>query len=352
MRKSVSLIAVFLLAGLLAGCGQEPEVTNSNLSEMNVDKYVTLGDYSNISISVEPVEVQQSQWDELTLAVYQSYVTAENGGVTNRAVEEGDIVIIDYAGKKDGVAFEGGTASNANLTIGSGRFIDGFEEGLIGVIPGETVDLNLAFPDDFRNEELAGQPVVFTVTVHFILPAADEMVDSVVAALGVPDVSTVEELRQYVYDYLQESADAGYRYQVQNALMEELLSQCVVDELPESFVDSYHDGIYNSLANVAAGYGVDAETYANTMGMTSEDYVSHFSLLQARQDVLLQAIAIKEQLTVSDEELQEKLEAEAAAAGTTIEELLGSYDREEYRNYVMSEKVMDFLIEKADITTP
>ena len=134
--------------------------------------------------------------------------------------------------------------------------------------------------------------------------------------------------------------------------MEELLSQCVVDELPESFVDSYHDGIYNSLANVAAGYGVDAETYANTMGMTSEDYVSHFSLLQARQDVLLQAIAIKEQLTVSDEELQEKLEAEAAAAGTTIEELLGSYDREEYRNYVMSEKVMDFLIEKADITTP
>ena len=164
MRKSVSLIAVFLLAGLLAGCGQEPEVTNSNLSEMNVDKYVTLGDYSNISISVEPVEVQQSQWDELTLAVYQSYVTAENGGVTNRAVEEGDIVIIDYAGKKDGVAFEGGTASNANLTIGSGRFIDGFEEGLIGVIPGETVDLNLAFPDDFRNEELAGQPVVFTVT--------------------------------------------------------------------------------------------------------------------------------------------------------------------------------------------
>lgn len=352
MRKSVSLIAVFLLAGLLAGCGQEPEVTNSNLSEMKVDKYVTLGDYSSISIAVEPVEVQQSQWDELTLAVYQSYVTAENGGVTNRTVEEGDTVIIDYVGKKDGVAFEGGTASNANLLIGSGQFIDGFEEGLIGVMPGETVDLNLAFPDNFRNEELAGQPVVFTVTVHFILPSADEMVDSVVAALGVPDVSTVEELRQYVYDYLQESADANYRYQVQNALMEELLSQCVVDELPESFVDSYHDGIYNSLANVASGYGVDAETYANTMGMTSEDYISHFSLLQARQDVLLQAIANKEQLTVSDEELQEKLEAEAAAVGTTIEELLGSYDREEYRNYVMSEKVMDFLIEKADITTP
>lgn len=352
MKKSVKLMAAFLAVCLLAGCGQEPAVTNSNLNEMKVDKYVTLGDYSNISISVAPVEVEQSQWDELTLAVYQSYVTEDNGGVTNRAVKEGDIVIIDYVGKKDGVAFEGGTASNADLTIGSGQFIDGFEEGLIGVMPGETVDLDLMFPESFRNEELAGQAVVFTVTVHFILPTAEEMVDSVVAALGVPDVSTVEELRQYVYDYLQESADANYRYNVQNAIMEELLSQSVVDELPESFVDSYHDGIYNSLTNVAYNYGVDAETYANAMGMTSEDYVSHYSLLQARQDVLLQAIANKEQLQVSDEELQAKLEEEAAAVGTTIEELLGSYDREEYRNYVMSEKVMDFLIENADITVP
>lgn len=352
MKKSISLMAAFLAVFLLAGCGQEPAVTNSNLNEMKVDKYVTLGDYSSISISVAPAEVEQSQWDELTLRVYQSYVTEDNGGVTDRAVKEGDIVIIDYVGKKDGVAFEGGTASNADLTIGSGQFIDGFEEGLIGVMPGETVDLDLMFPESFRNAELAGQAVVFTVTVHFILPAADEMVDSVVAALGVPDVSTVEELRQYVYDYLQESADANYRYQVQNAIMEELLSQCVVDELPESFVDSYHDGIYNSLTNVAYNYGVDAETYANSMGMTSEDYVSHFSLLQARQDVLLQAIANKEQLQVSDEELQEKLEEEAVAVGTTIEELLGSYDREEYRNYVMSEKVMDFLIENADIMAP
>lgn len=352
MKKSVSFMAVFLMVCLLAGCGQEPAVTNRNLSKMNVGQYVTLGDYSNISISVAPVEVGQSQWDELTLAVYRSYVTADQGGITDRAVAVGDTVVMDYEGKKDGVAFKGGTASNAELTIGSKQFIEGFEDGLVGVMPGETVDLNLTFPEGYKNPELAGQAVVFTVTVHFLLPDADEMEDSVVAALGVPDVGTVEELRQYVYDYLQESADAEYLYNVQNAIMGQLLDQSVVEELPESFVNSYHDGIYNSLEGIAMNYGVDAETYANMMGMTSDDYVSQFSLSQARQDVLLQAIANNEQLVVSDEELQEKLEEEAAYLGTTIDVLLGNYDREEYRNYIMSEKVMDFLIEKANITAP
>jgi len=165
-------------------------------------------------------------------------------------------------------------------------------------------------------------------------------------------VSTVEELRQYVYNYLLEGAEANYRYNVQNAIMEQLLGQSVVGELPQSFVDSYNEGIYNSLAASAMNYGIDPGTYAGMMGMSSEDYVSHYSRLQANQDVLLQAIANQENLKVSDEELQAKLEEEAAAANTTVETLLGNYDREEYRNYVMSERVMDFLMEHTQVTAP
>ncbi len=352
MKKLWNVIGVVLSVCLLAGCGQEPTATNRNLKDMEVDQYVTLGDYSNLSVTVAPATVDEAQWDEPLLAVYQSYVTKENGGVTNRPVEMGDTVIIDYVGKKDGVAFEGGTASGADLTIGSGGFIEGFEDGLVGVMPGSTVDLNLTFPENYRNTDLAGQGVVFTVTVHYILPTADLMEDSVVAALGVPDVSTVEELRQYVYNYLLEGAEANYRYNVQNAIMEQLLGQSVVGELPQSFVDSYNEGIYNSLAASAMNYGIDPGTYAGMMGMSSEDYVSHYSRLQANQDVLLQAIANQENLKVSDEELQAKLEEEAAAANTTVETLLGNYDREEYRNYVMSERVMDFLMEHTQVTAP
>lgn len=351
-KKWMSIVAVLCIICVLAGCGEAPAVTNRSLYRMDVSKYVTLGEYDNINVSVEPAKVEQSQWDELLLAVYQSYVTAENGGIVDRAVEIGDTVIIDYEGRKDGIVFAGGTASNADLTIGSGSFIDGFEDGLIGVMPGSTVELNLTFPENY-NEELAGQAVVFTVTVNYILPAEeDKMEDSVVAAFGVPDVNTVEELRQYVYGYLYDNAEANYQYMVQNAIMEQLLNGCVIEELPETFVESYHDGMYNSLFNAASGYGMDVDTYVSLMGMTKEEYVNHYSLLQAKQDVLLQAIANRENLTVSDEELQTELEGEAAAAGITVEGLLGNYDREEYRNYIMSEKVMKYLMEKAEITEP
>ena len=221
-KKTAGLAAVFLTVGMLAACGESTE-TNQDLKQMKVDKYVTLGDYSNLSVSVAPAAVDGEQWDELLLAVYQGGVTADNGGITDRAVETGDTVLIDYEGKKDGVAFAGGTAKNANLTIGSHRFIDGFEDGLVGVMPGETVDLNLTFPEGYDNAELDGQDVVFTVTVHCILPGADEMEDAVVASLEIEEVGTVEELRQYVYDYLMEQAEVNYTYSVKDALISELM---------------------------------------------------------------------------------------------------------------------------------
>ncbi len=353
MKKKMTGAAALLMAlCLLAGCGSNPAATNRDLNGMNVENYVTLGDYGNITVSVEPVAVKQEEWDELMLAVYRSYVSAENGGITDRPVAMGDTVIIDYEGKKDGVAFAGGTASNASLTIGSKQFIEGFEEGLVGVMPGDTTDLNLTFPEGYGNKELAGQPVVFTVTVHYIQPMAEDMVDSVVAALGVPDVSTVEQLRQYVYDYLHKNAETNYNYKIQDAIMEQLTKVSVINELPESFVDSYSHVFRDSLVSAATSNGIDAETYANYYyGMGSEDYVKLYAQVQARQEVLLQAIANKEGLTVTDEELQERLEELTAQSGlASVEEMLGSYDREEFRNYIMSEKVMEFLMENTTVT--
>jgi len=353
MKKLAGVMAAILSVCLLAGCGSEPSATNRELNVMDVNNYVTLGDYSNIHVSVEPAEVKQEEWDELLWAVYASYVTAENGGVTDRAVKAGDTVIIDYEGKKDGVAFAGGTASDASLTIGSGQFIDGFEDGLVGVMPGNTVELNLTFPEEFRNAELAGQPVVFTVTVHYIVPSREDgMTDDVVAALGVPDVSTVEELRQYVYDYLYDSTEMVNQYNIQNAIMEQLVNTSTIEELPETFVNSYNHVFNENLAKSAASYGVDVETYANdNYAMGSADYVKLYSQVQARQEILLQAIANREGLKVSDEELQTELEELTAESGFhSVEEMLGNYDREEFRNYIMSEKVMDFLMERTTVT--
>jgi len=356
MKKTTAgAAAAFLAVCLLAGCGGDggnPAVTNRDLKEMKVESYVKLGDYSNLNVTVAPAEVDPGQWDELTLAVYQSYVSEENGGITDRAVEMGDTVNMDYEGRKDGAAFEGGTASGASLTIGSGEFIDGFEDGLVGVMPGETLDLDLTFPENYRNEELAGQPVVFTVTVNYILPGADEMEDSVVAAMELPEAGTVEELRQYVYDYLMVSAEDTYLYDLQDAIMEALVNASEIEELPETFVDSYKHVYSENLASIAGQNGLDAETYTNyAYGMSSADFVNLYSQVQARQELVLQAIANKEGLTVDDEELQQKLEEFTANAGAaSVEEMLGNYDREEYRNYIMSDKVMEFLMDRVTVT--
>lgn len=325
--------------------------TNLDLNTMNVDQYVTLGDYSSISVSVVPAEVDEVQWVEFTLSFYLNGVTEENGGITDRAVQTGDTVIIDYEGKKDGVPFDRGSDTDAELIIGSGQFIDGFEDGLVGVMPGETVDLKLTFPEDFRNAEMAGQAVVFTVKVKYILPTAEEMKDSVVAALGIAGVSTVQELRQHTYDYLMENAQANYDYQVQEAVKEELVSRSKFKELPETFLESYHQIYTDRIANVASAYGVTSDEYTNYyFGMDSAEYVEQIAPLQAKQEILMQAIANRESLTVSDEELQTKLEEYAENAGqTSVEAMLEDYSKENYRNHFMSEKVLDFLMSRVEV---
>lgn len=351
-KRYVGVMAALAATVLLAGCGSDTDVP---LNQMKVEKYVTLGDYNNLSINVDAIAVDEAELNTLLNNVYIGSVTAEHGGITDRAVEVGDTVVMDYEGKKDDVAFEGGTAQGASLTIGSGQFIDGFEDGLVGVMPGDTVDLNLSFPENYGNTELAGQAVVFTVTVHYIRPtevAVEDMEDVVVATMGIPDVNTVEELRQYAYDYLYSSAETNYTYNVQNGIMDALMAQCVFKELPEKLVESYGEMILESIESNAAAYGVTADVYAGYFyGMSSEDLVQTYAEETLRQDLAMQAIANAEGLSVSDEELQEKLSEYAEAAGyATVEEYVGDNSQEEYRNYFMNEKVMEYLKEKAVIT--
>ena len=131
------------------------------LEDLEVDEYVTLADYKEMTVQAAKTEV--------TDEVIENYI---NGNmlttypVTDRAVEDGDLVTIDFVGKKDGEPFENGSSEGYQLKIGSNSFIDGFEEGLIGVMPGDTVDLDLTFPENYKNEELAGQAVVFLSLIH------------------------------------------------------------------------------------------------------------------------------------------------------------------------------------------
>ena len=346
-KKAAGLLAAVLAAVLFAGCGGEE---NKPLSQIDVDKYVTLGDYNNLTLnlSLEPVQVDETQLEQLVYEVYCSYVTEESGVVTDRVVEMGDTVNIDYEGKEDGIAFAGGTKQGDFLIIGSGAFIDGFEDGLIGVMPGETVDLDLSFPDPYpHNPDLAGQPVVFTVTVNYIFPTPEDMQDKVVAGMEIEDVKTVEELRQFAYDYLYEIAKQDYNLNLENTVIKALVDCSEFGELPESLLEESRKTFAANLESIAASYGFTSDEFASYYYMMSaEELINTQAPEGAKQNLALQAVANKEGLAVDDEELQTLMEEAAVNAGyESVDALLDEVSLEEFRNYFMFERVVDFLFE-------
>ena len=379
VRKFISAGLVILAAGMFTACGNGAKSeTASQSREENTEKtavesgadvsqsdlavyvkdidagaYVTLGEYKGLKVVVQDAAVNDADLEAYVNQEYLSHITEENGGVKDRAVAEGDTVIIDYEGKKDGVAFEGGTAQGADLTIGSGAFIPGFEDQLIGVMPGETVDLNLTFPETYKNNpDLAGAEVVFTVTVHYIMPT--QIQDDVIAGFGLEQYQDEAGLRKYVAEMLEEYAQSEYQTNVENAVLQALVENCTYKEnMPADLVDKYVENVNNQIQMIAAAYyGVDGETYANALyNMSLADFSKVAAENTVKQVLAFQLIADKENLNISDEELDKELEQYAKETGAESKEaLLLQGEKEEYREYFMFRKVVDFLVENAVIS--
>lgn len=350
-KKIMTWLTVALAVSALTGCGKSD--ADVPLKDMDVDKYVTLGEYRGIEVSVEPITVDEAEWEEMTKEAYYSAAAASReeivNGIMDRKVEVGDIVNIDYEGKLDGVAFEGGTDAGFNLAIGGGQFIAGFEEGLVGVTPGETVDIPLTFPENYGNS-MAGQEVVFTVTVNCIVP--EEMSEVFVPLLGIEGVNNLEELRQYVYDYLYSYDEPFYNSEVQSAVLNAFMSSCTfVEELPDTMLTRYEAIIRANIEQEAGYYGMDAESYISAVnGGTLDDFLADYVPEALRRDLAFQAVANREDLNVSDEELDEILLEYATSAGyTSVEEFVGETSYEDYREYFMYDNVLNFLVENAKV---
>ena len=339
-------MAVVTAMTLFTGCGKGNAPA---LKDLDVEKYVTLGEYMGLEVTLDAIEVDEEDVED---AFNQLYIEnfPEEMFVTDRAVVLGDTANIDYVGKKGDVAFSGGTAEDYNLTIGSGTFIPGFEEGLVGVNAGDTVEVELTFPEDYRSEDLAGQDVVFTVTVNYIIPG--EMTDEAVTALGLEGVTTADELRQYVYDDLYAQAEQERYDEAEYLLMDTILANCKFNEIPKKVIAKYQDTVKDSIDNTAAAFGVDANTLTNYFyQMDLETCIEYYSEQNAQQNIVLQAIANKEGLNISDEELDAQLLAEAESAGvSTIAEYIGEGSKEDSREEYMNTAVVNFLIENAVIS--
>ncbi len=375
MKKALGwILCLLLVVGSLGGCGSDkggeegsaqsaagsgqeadsgqdaPGTSRVNLADLQVEDYVTLGEYKGITVAAVPAAVEPEQLQEAMLQEYRYQVTAENGGILDRAVQTGDTVILDYVGKKDGVAFDGGTAQGASLTIGSHQYIDGFEEGLVGVMPGETVDLNLTFPESYGNADLAGAPVVFTVTVDYILP--EEIVDEVIAGFGLEEYSNRQEMETYVNDYLMEEAEEERQTEIGNKILDTVMNNCSFQEFPQALVDQHAANVRENIAMQAGMYGLDAETFVQLLyeGMSLDQVVAASADNSVKQMMAFWSIAQKEGLVATEEDLDARIGEYASQYNATAEEMLAEIDREEFREYFVLTDVMDFLLENALVT--
>lgn len=353
-KKLIALITAALVTGVFAGCGKSGDVA---LKDMDVDKYVTLGEYKGLEVSMTPVKVDDEELEYYMNDFYIGGIAYARGveiddGITDRAVETGDTVYIDYVGKKDGVAFDGGTAEGFYLNIGSGQFIDGFEEGLVGVMPGDTVDLNLTFPESYDNAELAGADVVFTVTVNYIHPEGykDELIQAFTSAVGMTDITNTEEMRQYIYDYLYNSKQQEYDYYLSREVMNAFMNICEFGEIPQEFVEKYENAARSSVESGAEASGMTEDTYAQYYyGCTLDELIESIPET-VKENIAFQAVANRENLNISDEELNETLLSYAQSYGySTVEEYVGENSLEDYREYFMKNKVLTFLTDNAVI---
>jgi len=354
MKRVLAIVmSAVLMSAMLTGCSSADE---TNLSNTNLEKYVTaLPEYKGLELSAAKTEVTDELVDSYIDYMLTQYPVYEE--VTGRAVDLGDIVNIDYVGKDmDGVAFEGGTAQGYDLTIGSGTFIDGFENGLMGVNIGETVDLNLQFPEDYGNTELAGQDVVFTVTVNSISTSKPaELNDEFVAQFGNSDV---EDFRNSVVISLEDNAEATYQTELQEQAIDALTAGCEFsDKLPEGLYTYYQEQIKANFMNYATAYGMDLNTFITQVYGTTEEafntQIEEGAASSTRQAMACALIAQKEGITVTDEELEADLAENYANLGyESVEAYKENASVEDYRDYLLTNKVLDFLIENAVITEP
>ena len=368
MKKRIVKVLVAGLIGLqLIGCSNENREKSENTSEsqiassmiyfdeIDVENNVTLGDYKGVEVVSSAAKVSDEEVDAYIEYMMSMYSDLEE--ITDRdIVENGDVANIDYEGKKDGVAFDGGTASGYDLAIGSGSFIPGFEEGLIGVKKGETIDLPLTFPENYPAEDLAGAEVVFTVTVNGIYKEiAGEFNDEFVAGLAIDDITTVEEYRVYLKSMMEESysEQAGQELEVQVVTL--VTENAGVKEIPQGLIDKFYDINISNMTYNASMYGMDLQSFVSAYyGMDEETFEAETVAAaeeSAKQAMVCLKVAKEENLQITEDEMNTAIEENYAAYGyTSAEEFKNAVDLEEYKDSLLLTKIVNFLVDNAVVT--
>ena len=320
--------------------------TTRLVSVENVDKYITIGEYKGLTLDNTVDAITD---DDVQAQIDQDL--QDKAEPVSDGAKEGDLVTVNYVGTKNGQTFDGGTANNYDFVIGQGQMFDEFENGVIGMKKGETKEIKIDFPSDYADETLAGQEVVYKVTVQNVRRAG-ELTDEWVAKNT--DYTTVDEYQESVRNQLEEEAKNSAQEVLKNTAWSTVLENSEVKEYPQEDVDSAISEFKSSMEVYAKQADMTLEEFIDSQGISQDDFdeqCQQYAEGKVKQNLIVQGIMDAEGLSLDDKEslqLQEEL-VEQMGAGD-IAELVGTYGQTYVDESIGLLRVEDFIIKNASVS--
>ncbi len=348
LKKPVFLALLLAFALALTGCSGGGDWTGDPADIGDLSDFVTLGAYTGIAVPAADIAVSDEALQAEIDYMLSAYTSEQP--VTDRPLALGDTATIDYVGRMDGEIFEGGSAEGQPLTLGSGTFIPGFEDQLVGVAIGETKVVEVNFPDPYANNpDFSGKPAEFTVTVH-----------------AITETITPELTDEFAAEYLGGQSAQGYRSSLAESMSLTLKQTAVWDALVASTtIIAYPDGMLDELTvlmeqfermnyeSAAQSYGIDVEDLLNMLGTEEERAVRYAEEAErvATEILIYEAIIRAENITVTEAEVNAFAESRLAESGyDTAEAYIEAYEYRAIENEVQIGKAVDLIMESAVVS--
>lgn len=318
-------------------------------AEVALKPEVTLGQYMGVEVPKAELEVTE---EEIQAAVDKERDNnSRTIDVDDRPVENGDMIKLDFDGSVDGVPFEGGKATDYPLTIGSGSFIPGFEEQLIGAKIGEELDVNVTFPEEYHAENLKGKAAVFKCKVNEIkvkeLPEADDDF-----AQDVSEFDTMAEYKEDIKKNLMAQKEAAAKRAKETAAVDKVVENAAM-EIPDAMVDEQVRRMADDFTRRIESQGITMDQYMQFTGMTADkllDQMKPEALKRIQNSLVLEAVAKAENIQISDEKLDEEIAKMAEnykMEADKLKELMGDYEKEQMKNDLAIQAAVDLVRDAA-----
>lgn len=312
---------------------------------------VTLGDYKGMEVPEQDTSVSDADVDsELENKRQQQ---AELVLKEDEAAADGDTVVIDYEGSVDGEKFDGGSADNYSLVLGSGSFIPGFEDQLVGHKAGEDVDVNVTFPEDYHAKDLAGKDALFKVKIHEVKEKQLPELDDEFAKDVDEDVETLAELKDKVKKQLQDQKEAAAKAAIEDAAIEAAVANAETEEIPQAMLD---DDTNRQLQQYLAGMqqqGINPQMYFQITNTTEDDLRKQFAddaAKRVKTNLVLEAVVKDANLNATDEDVQNEIADLAKQYGMDEEAVSKALTRDMLEHDIEIKKAVDLIADSAKQT--